>query len=41
MADVLILGILIGMGVWLYRSGKRIGSRKAFQVGREQGRRRR
>jgi hypothetical protein len=40
MGELVILGILVGVGVWLYKSGKRIGSRKGFHVGRSRGRRR-
>jgi hypothetical protein len=41
MGELIVLGILIGVDTWLYRSGKRIGSRKGFNVGRSRGRRRR
>jgi hypothetical protein len=34
MGDLFILGILIGIGAWLYRAGKRTGSRKGYHVGR-------
>ena len=40
MGELLVLGILIGVGVWMYKAGKRIGSRKGFNVGRWRGRRR-
>ena len=40
MGELGVLRILIGVGVWLYRSGKRIGSRKGFHVGRDRARRR-
>ncbi len=39
MGELIVLGILIGVGTWLYRAGKRIGSRKGFNVGRWRGRR--
>jgi len=38
MGELIVLGILIGVGTWLYKAGKRLGSRKGFNVGR--GRRR-
>jgi hypothetical protein len=40
MGELFVLGIVIGVGIWLYRSGKRIGSRKGYNVGRSRGRRR-
>ena len=40
MGELIVLGILIGIGAWLYKAGKRIGSRKGFNVGRWRGRRR-
>ena len=40
MGELLVLGILICVGVWVYKVGKRIGSRKGFNVGRWRGRRR-
>jgi hypothetical protein len=40
MGELVVLGILVSVGVWLYKSGKRIGSRKGFNVGRHRGRRR-
>lgn len=40
MGELIVLGILIGMGAWLYKTGKSIGSRKGFNVGRHRGRRR-
>ena len=33
--------ILAGIGWWLYKSGKGVGSRKGYHVGRRHGRRRR
>jgi hypothetical protein len=39
-----ILAVLAALGVagwWLYRSGKRVGSRKGFGAGRRRRRRRR
>ena len=41
MGEFIVLGILIGMGAWLYRVGKREGSRQGFHVGRRRGRFRR
>ena len=41
MGELIVLGILIGIGVWLYKAGKRIGSRKGFHAGRRRGRFRR
>lgn len=38
MGELIILGILIGVGTWLYRFGKRIGSRKGYHVGRSRRR---
>jgi hypothetical protein len=36
-----ILGAMIFIGYALYRSGKRVGSRKGYNVGFSRGRRRR
>jgi hypothetical protein len=41
MGELIVLGILIGVGTWLYKAGKSIGSRKGFHVGRSRGRSRR
>jgi hypothetical protein len=41
MEALLILGALIVIGYALYRSGKRVGSRKGYHVGFSRGRRRR
>jgi hypothetical protein len=41
MEALLILGFLISIGYALYRSGKRVGSRKGYRVGFSRGRRRR
>ena len=38
MGELIVLGILIGVGTWLYRAGKRIGSRKGYGVGRSRRR---
>ena len=35
------LAVLSAIGWWIYKSGKRIGSRKGFHVGRTRGRFRR
>ena len=32
--ELIVLAGLIGLGVWLYRSGKRTGSRKGYHAGR-------
>ena len=39
MGELFVFGILIGVGVWLYKVGKRIGSRKGFNAGRRRNRR--
>ena len=41
MEALLILGVLTSIGYALYRSGKRVGSRKGYHVGFSRGRRRR
>ena len=41
MEALFILGTLIVIGYALYRSGKRVGSRKGYNVGFSRGRRRR
>jgi hypothetical protein len=41
MGELLVLAILVGVGVWLYKSGKRVGSRKGYNVGLSRGRWRR
>jgi hypothetical protein len=33
MLDLLVLGILLFVGYAIYKSGKRVGSRKAYHVG--------
>ena len=33
MAELFVLDLLIGIGAWLYRAGKRTGSRKGYHVG--------
>ena len=38
MGELIVLGILIGIGTWLYRAGKRTGSRKGYNVGRSRRR---
>ncbi len=35
------LAVLAAIAWWCYKSGKRIGSRKGYNVGRSRGRRRR
>jgi len=39
MGELIVLGILIGVGIWLFKAGKRLGSRKGFNVGRRRFRR--
>ena len=41
MGELIVLGIVLSVGIWLYRAGKRVGSRKGFNVGRSRRRRRR
>ena len=38
MGELILLGIMAGLGIWLYNTGKRIGRRKGFYVGRRRGR---
>lgn len=40
METLVVLGILACLGGWLYKCGKRTGSRKGYGVGRARGRRR-
>ncbi len=40
MEILILLGIVAGAVVWAYRSGKRLGSRKGYGVGRARARRR-
>ena len=40
MNEVLGLAVLVGIGAWIYKKGKREGSRKAYHVGRKHRRRR-
>ena len=40
MDGLIVLGVLVFVGYAIYKSGKRIGSRKGFNVGRFRGRRR-
>lgn len=41
MIDALaIAGILLAIGFWFYRTGKRTGSRNGYHAGRSHGRRR-
>jgi hypothetical protein len=35
----IVLALLAGIGWWLYKVGKRTGSRKGFHVGRSRSRR--
>ena len=41
MEGLIILASLGVAGWWLYKTGKRLGSRKGYGVGRKHGRRRR
>jgi hypothetical protein len=34
MGELIVVGIVIGIAVWMYKAGKRIGSRKGFNAGR-------
>jgi hypothetical protein len=40
MESLMVLGIVVFIGWSLYKSGKRIGSRKGYGVGRSHGRKR-
>jgi hypothetical protein len=40
MEFLILAAIVCGIAAWAYSSGKRIGSRKGFNVGRDRGRRR-
>lgn len=40
MEGLIVLSILVFIGYSLYRSGKRVGSRKGYNVGRSRRRRR-
>ena len=39
MQMILILGLLMAVGYYAFKHGKRLGSRLAYQVGRRHGRR--
>jgi hypothetical protein len=41
MESLILWGTLIVVGCWIYRAGKRTGSRKAYHVGLRRGRFRR
>ena len=41
MDGLILLGIIIAVGYWFYKGGKRDGSRKGYGVGLARGRRRR
>jgi hypothetical protein len=41
MDDLIALGVLAAIVWWFYKSGKRTGSRKGYNVGRYRRRRRR
>jgi hypothetical protein len=38
MESLILLGIMVVVGYWIYRAGKRTGSRKAYHVGLRRGR---
>jgi len=40
MNELIICGIVLLVGSWLFKCGKREGSRKGYHVGRRHGRRR-
>ncbi len=40
MESLFTIAIVIGIGYWFYRKGKRVGSRKGFNAGRHHRRRR-
>ena len=35
---ILFMALLVGLGFWIYCQGKRLGSRKAYGIGRAHGR---
>lgn len=37
---IIVVIVVVGFGTWIYREGKRLGSRKAYGVGLHRGRRR-
>ena len=37
----IFVSLVVAVGYWIYRSGKRTGSRKGYGIGRRHGRRRR
>ena len=41
MEEILGLAVMAAIAWWFYKSGKRTGSRKGYNVGRFRGRRRR
>ena len=41
MESLILIGIVVGIGYWIYKAGKREGSRKGFHAGRRRGRFRR
>ena len=41
METFIVIGILGALGYWIYKSGKRTGSRKGYNAGRSRARRRR
>ena len=41
MESLIVWGIVVGFGYWLYKAGKRTGSRKGYHAGFRRGRFRR
>ena len=41
MEGLIVFAVLAAIAWWLFKTGKRIGSRKGYNVGRSRGRRRR
>ncbi len=41
MEGLIILALVVGIGFWIYKAGKREGSRKGFLAGRRRRRSRR
>jgi hypothetical protein len=37
---IIVVIVVVGFGMWIYREGKRLGSRKGFGVGLRRGRQR-
>jgi hypothetical protein len=41
MESLILLGVVVGVGYWIYKTEKRTGSRKGYQVDLRRGRFRR